>query len=431
MIYYSEAEGERAMKVQEVILRAMSGEILWVDAADILGISPRSMRRWRARYEKYGYDGLYDRRKKMPSPKRVPMEEVEKVLRLYRERYFDFNVRHYHEKLVEEHGIRLSYTWVKTALQTAGLVPKRRRRSRHRKERPRKSLVGMMLHLDGSEHSWLPGRDGERQDLLVIMDDATSEIYDIFLVEEESTRTVMEVIKRVVKEKGIFCSLYTDRARHFAFTPKAGGKPDLSRPTQVARAVKQLGIKLILAYSSEARGRSERMFGTLQGRLPQEFRIAGIKTMEEANKYLRKVLLKKLNKKFSVKPQVEGTAFVPAGDIDLDKIFSIQHERTVNNDNTVSYANKKLQIEPNILRVTFAKCRVTVYEHLDGTISIGYGPHTIGRYNKHGEPLKKRTTRARKNRLSEVYLGLSGDEIVTYNTNEKVILADKLGFEVK
>lgn len=426
MVYYLQSVLEWAMKVQEVILRVMSGEILWVDAADILGISSRSMRRWRARYEGYGYDGLYDRRKKMPSPKKVPMEEVKKVLRLYRERYFDFNVKHFHEKLVEEHEVELSYTWVKTALQIAGLVPKKHKRDKHRRQRQRKPLIGMMLHLDGSEHSWLPGKEGEKQDLLVIMDDANNEIYDMFLAEAEDTRNVMIAIRDVIEQKGIFCSLYTDRAGHFAYTPKAGGKPDLSRPTQVARALGQLGVKLILAYSSEARGRSERMFETLQGRLPQEFRIAGIKSVEEANKYIRKQLLSKWNKRFAIKPLVEGTAFVPVGNIDLNKVFSIQHERTVANDNTVSYANKKLQIEPNDLRISFAKCRVTVYEHLNGTISIGYGPHTIGLYDRDGNPLKKQRGNETKNRLSGVYLRLNGDEIVAHKRNKEVIFPDKL-----
>lgn len=412
------------MKVQEVILKAMSGEILWVDAADILGISARSMRRWRARYEEYGYDGLYDRRKRMPSPKCVFMDTAKKVLRLYREKYYDFNVKHFHEELVGEHKINLSYTWVKKALQTAGLVPIKRKRSKHRKKRPRKPLVGMMLHLDGSPHSWLPGKDNAHQDLLVIMDDANSEIYDMFLVEEEDTRSVMEAIKRVIEEKGIFCSLYTDRARHFAYTPTSGGKPDLNRPTQVAKSLQQLGIKLILSYSPEGRGRGERMFGTLQGRLPQEFRIAGIHEIEEANKYIRKKILPKYRTKFAIRPELNGTAFVPIpAHIDLNKVFSIQNERTVANDNTVSYGNRILQIEQNELKVSFAKCRVTVYEHLDGTISIGYGPHTIGRYDKNGNPLTKQKSKDIRNRLSDVYLNITREKIVAYNSNKKVVLA--------
>ena len=141
---------ERAMKVQEVILRAVSGKILWMQAAEILGISDRSMRRWKRRYEEHGYDGLFDRRRQRPSPKRVPLETVEKVLKLYRERSFDFNVQHFTEKIHEEHGIQLSYSWIKKALQTAGLVERRPKRGPHRKKRPRRPLPGMLLHVDGS-----------------------------------------------------------------------------------------------------------------------------------------------------------------------------------------------------------------------------------------------------------------------------------------
>lgn len=424
MAYYPESALERAMKIQEIIIRAMSGEITWIDAAEIIGISPRSMRRWRGRYEEHGYDGLYDRRLKRPSPKRVPMDQAKKVVRLYREMYFDLNVRHFHEKLLEEHGIDLGYTWVKTALQTAGLVPKKRKRGPHREQRPRRPMVGMMLHVDGSTHSWLPRRDGEKQDMLVVMDDANNDIYDMFLVEEEGTVSVMESLRRVVEEKGIFCSLYTDRASHFVYTPKEG-KPDLNRPTQAGRALKQLGIQLILAWSPQARGRSERMFETLQGRVPQELRLKGISTIAEANVYFRTTLTRKINKTFKKTPENPGSAFGKVGDIDLDKVFSLQHDRVVANDNTVSYANKKLQIEQSELRISFAKCKVTVYEHLDGYISIGYGPHTIGHYDKDGKPLGKQKVTALKNRLSEVYLDIGDGKIVAYDRNKEVVFENR------
>lgn len=419
MAYYPGSAVERAMKVQEVIMRAMSGEILWMDAAEIIGISPRSMRRWRARYETYGYDGLFDRRLRRPSPKVVPLEEAKKVVRLYRETYYDFNVRHFHEKLQEEHGINLSYTWVKTALQTAGLVTKKRKRGPHRERRPRRPMVGMMLHVDGSTHGWLPDMAGEKQDMLVIMDDADNEIYDMLLVEEEGTVAVMESLRQVVEEKGIFCSLYTDRASHFVYTPKEG-KPDLNRPTQAGRALRQLGIQLILAWSPQARGRSERMFETLQGRVPQELRLKGITSIEEANAYFRTTLRKKLNKVFKKAPENPRSAFGKVGDIDLDKVFSLQHERVVANDNTVSYANKKLQIEQSELRVSFAKCKVIVYEHLDGRISIGYGPHIIGRYDMDGKPVGKQQVLEAKNRLSGVYLGIGKGRITAYKRNAEV-----------
>ena len=207
------------MKVQEVILKAIAGKLKWWEAAEILGVTDRTMRRWRYRYEKHGYGGLYDYRKKQPSPKRMPVETLEKVLHLYRERYFDFNVRHFHEKLEEEHGIQISYTWVKLALQGAGLVKKRSRRGTHRRRRPRRSLPGMLLHIDASKHAWV--QDGRHYDLITILDDATSEIYYAQLVEEEGTRTLMPAVRQVVEQQGIFCALYSDRASHFFVTPKA------------------------------------------------------------------------------------------------------------------------------------------------------------------------------------------------------------------
>ena len=276
MLFYPQSALERTMKMQEVILRAMAKRITWWQAAEIIGISDRQMRRWRRRYEKCGYDGLWDRRCRRPSPRRVRLELAERVLVLYREKYFDFNVRHFHEKLREQHGIALSYTWVKLALQGAGLVRKQGRRGIHRRRRPRRPLPGMLLHLDGSSHAWFG--DGRRYDLLVVLDDATSELYYAQLVEQESTRTVLAALREVVEKKGLFCGLYSDRASHFFETPRAGAKIDPQRLTQVGRAIQQLGIRMIPAYSPQARGRSERNFGTWQGRLPQELRLRGITT---------------------------------------------------------------------------------------------------------------------------------------------------------
>ena len=287
MALYPPRALERAMKIKEVITRAMSGQINWLQAAEIIGITDRSMRRWRKRLSVQGYEGLLDRRRRRPSAKRIEVAEVEKVLRLYREKYFDLNVKHFVEKLHRQEGVRLSYTWVKTALQNAGLVKRYAKRGPHRKKRPRRPLTGMMLHVDGSRHRWIPGLD-QYQDLIVIFDDATSEVYDVQLVDEESTVTVMAALKRVVETRGLFCSLYSDRGSHMAWTPKAGEPIHPQNPTQIARALKQLGIELILAYSPQARGRCERIFGTWQGRLPQELRLRGITTVEAANEFLRK-----------------------------------------------------------------------------------------------------------------------------------------------
>ena len=382
---------ERAMKVQDVILRAMSGQIRWFEAAEILGVSPRTMSRWKWRYEQHGYDGLKDGRRKRPSDRRVPVATVQEVLGLYRERYPDFNVRHFVEKLHEEHGIGLSYTWVKNALQGAGLVARRKRRGAHRKRRPRRALPGMLLHIDGSTHAWL-GPERGRQDLVSVMDDATSEVYYAQLVPQESTETVLAALRATVRTKGVFCALYSDRASHFVFTPQAGGKPDPSHPSQVGRALAQLGIDLIPANSPQARGRCERLYGTVQGRLPQELRLRGITTLTEANRFLDETFIPDFNRRFSVPPAASGTAFVPYRGQDLEKVFSLHYDRVVGNDNVVAFANLALQIPPQTFRFSLARCRVLVCRHLDATISLFYGPHLLGRYTPDGALLASRRT---------------------------------------
>src|SRR5438045_1098655 len=319
MVGYSKAAMERAMKVQEVILRAMAKRITWWQAAEIVGISDRWMRRWRERYQEFGYDGLFDKRRGKASPRRVPMALAEQVLQFYREKYFDLNVLHFHQKLVEEHGIRLSYTWVKLALPGAGLVARERKRGVHRKRRQRRPLPGMLLHIDGSRHRWF--QDERWYDLLVILDDATSEIYYAQLVEEESTLTVMAGLKEVIARQGVFCALYSDRGSHFWLTPKVGGKVDPHRLTQVGRALRELGIQMIPAYSPQARGRSERNFGTWQGRLPQELRLHGIGSVEKANEFLREHYIAEFNRRFQVRAAERGTAFLVRRSQDRDLVL--------------------------------------------------------------------------------------------------------------
>jgi len=387
MSLYPARAWERAVKIKEVITRAMSGQINWMQAAEIIGITDRSMRRWRKRLSIGGYESLLDRRTRLPSAKRIEMAEVEKVLRLYREKYFDLNVKHFVEKLHSQEQIGLSYTWVKTALQNAGLVKRYAKRGPHRKKRPRRPLTGMMLHVDGSRHRWIPGLD-QYQDLIVIFDDATSEVYDVRLVDEESTVTVMGALKRVVETRGLFCSLYSDRGSHMAWTPKAGGPVSPRNPTQIARALDQLGIELILAYSPQARGRCERLFGTWQGRLPQELRLRHIKTVEAANEFLRQEWIDLHDASFSVKAEQKGTAFLPYPGNDLDKIFSQQYERVIDNDNTVRFGGGCLQIPQQTFRFSMARCRVLVCEHLDQNISVHYGHHVLGRYDAAGQILQ-------------------------------------------
>ena len=382
---YTKAAMERAMKVQDVILQAMAKKISWWQAAEILGISDRHMRRWRERYVEEGYNGLFDRRCGKPSSRRVPVATVEKVFALYRERYFDLNVQHFQEKLEAEHGIRLSYSWVKQALQGAGLVARGRKRGAHRKRRERRPLPGMLLHIDGSRHQWF--QDERWYDLIVILDDATSEIYYAQLVEEESTLTVMAAVKEVIERKGVFCALYSDRGSHFWLTPKVGGKVDYQRRTQVGRALHELGVQMIPAYSPQARGRSERSFATWQGRLPQELRLRKLRTPEAANQFLREHYVTEFNGRFQVAPAQRGSAFLPCRSRHLERIFSLQFERTVNRDNTVSFQNLSLQIERVQWRATLAGCSVTAHQHLDRTLSLSYGPHCLGRYDPTGAPL--------------------------------------------
>jgi transposase len=386
MRHYSEAAVERAMKVQEVILRAVAKKITWIQAAEILGVTPRHMRRWKEKYERFGFHALFDGRRGKTSPRRVPSATLDEVLRLYRERYFDLNVKHFHEKLVSEHGFPVSYTWTKGVLQGAGLVKRQPRRGTHRKRRQRRPLPGMMLHIDASQHQWF--MDERWHDLIAVLDDATSEIYYAQLVAQESTRTVLRALRQVVEVQGLFCSLYSDRASHFWLTPKAGEPVDRQALTQVGRAMRELGIRMIPAYSPQARGRSERSFRTWQGRLPQELRLAGINTLDEANRFLRERYVAEFNGRFSRAASQEGTAFVACRRADLGRVFCLQHERVVARDNTVSFARLTLQIERQQWRATLTGCRVTVYEHLDGTLSLGYGAHEVGRYSADGTPLK-------------------------------------------
>src|SRR6476659_3592830 len=381
------------MKLQDVLLKAMAKKITWWEAAEIIGVTDRSMRRWRERLETDGYSGLVDRRKGKPSDRRVPVAKVEEMLCLYRDTYFDLNMRHFHEKLREKHGIELSYTFVQKALQGAGLVARGRKRRKHRRRRERRPMPGMLLHIDGSKHQWFG--DERWYDLIVILDDATSEIYYAQLVEEESTRTVMEGLREVIERKGLFCALYSDRGSHFFSTPKAGEPVDKNRPTQFGRALKELGIQMIPAYSPQARGRSERSFGTWQGRLPQELRLASITTVEQANQFLRERYIGEFNSKFQREAEQKGTAFRRTSRSDLDWIFTIQTERTVAKDNTVAIAERCWQLNKTRFRHTLAGVTITIHEHLNSTVSMRYGPHLVGRFAADGQPLKNKERRGK------------------------------------
>ena len=385
-----QAQGLRLMKFEEVYGRTRSRLLSQAEAAEVLGVSERTFRRWRERYEAEGAEGLYDRRLGRVSARRAPVDEVVRVLELFDTRYWDFTAKHFHEKLVAEHDCERSYNWVRLTLQARGRMRAAPRRGAHRRKRPRRALPGMMLHQDGSHHAWVPGR---RWDLIVTMDDATSEIYSAFFVDEEGTMSSFRALSEVIRERGLFCSLYADRASHYWHTPEAGGTVDKDKPTQVGRALQQLDIELIAAYSPEARGRSERMFGTLQKRLPQELRLAGITDMAGANRFLKEVFLPQHNARFATPAEDQGSAFVPFTGA-LDDILCIHEERTVSNDNTVRYKRLELQIPAGRHRRHYVKARVRVHEYPDGTMAVFHGPRCLARYHADGQPIDSQTREA-------------------------------------
>jgi transposase len=375
-------EGVRRMRIESLVGRQERGEITQVEAAEMLGVSVRTFQRWAARFEEAGADGLADRRLGRPSRRRAPEAELERMLGLYRDKYCDFTVKHFHEQLVKRHGYVLGYTVTKLALQAAGLVRAAPKRSAHRKKRPRRPLRGMLLHQDGSRHAWLEGQPA--LDLIVTMDDATSEILSLFLVVEEGTASTLRGLRAVVAEHGLFCALYTDRGSHYFETPKAGGKVSKTQLTQVGRALQQLGIEHIAAYSPEARGRSERLFRTLQDRLPKELRLAGITTLEAANAWLEDHYKAEHNRQFAIAPEEDGTAFVPDREGAWREILCVIEERVVGNDNTVAWNGRRLQLPESRLRPHFVRAKVQVREYPDGEIAIDLGPHRLARYGADG-----------------------------------------------
>jgi transposase len=387
-MWFSRSAVERAMKVQQVILKAMAGEYSWIQAAEILGMHPRSVRRWRERMEAYGYTGLLDRRRAKPSPRRVPLAELERVLRLYRETYPGFNGRHFHQTVRREHGVTLSYSFVKKALQEAGLLKKGRIRGRHRRRREPRACLGEMLHLDGSLHAWLALLPEEKQTLVAVQDDATKRLLFAALFESESSKAVMLALRHVLETQGLPMALYTDRAGWAVHTPKAGGPYDKDHLTHVGRALHRLGIEHILSYSPQARGRSERLNRTLQDRLVNELRVTGIREVPAANRYLRERFIPRYNEEFARPPQDPTSAFVPLGRVDVEQILCHEFERTVGQDNTVSLDLLRLQIDKQRGRRTCAGLRVLVRRHLNGQHSVWWGTRCLGRYDFRGRPLK-------------------------------------------
>jgi len=375
-------QGARMAVFLNLLRQWESAELSQGEAAELLGVSERTFRRWRDRYDEDGEAGLLDRRLGKASGKRVPSDRAEEVEALYRERYRGFTVKHFHEHLVRDHGFGWGYTWLKLHLQWKGLIAKAPRKGAHRRKRERRPLPGMMLHQDGSRHQWLEGQ--APLDLIVTLDDATGAIYSAFLVAEEGTASTFRALKEVFAGHGLPMSLYTDRGAQYFRTAETGGKIDRGRLTQVGRALERLGVEHIGAYSPQARGRSERAFQTLQDRLPKELKLAGIVAIEAANAFLREVYLPAHNARFAVEPAQAGSAFTPIPDVDLDEILCVQEERQVGCDNCVSYRTLKLQIPESPLRPHFVRARVKVHVYSDGSHALFHGPRCIGRYDERG-----------------------------------------------
>ena len=375
------------MRFEEAYTGWQAGRLTQAEAARLLGVCERTLRRQIDRYESDGMDGLIDKRLTQLSHQRAPVDEVMKLVDLYRSGYPGWNAKHFHTWYTRDHGGQRGYTWVKNQLQQAGAVVRAKARGKHRKKRDREPLPGMMVHQDASSHEWIAGH---RWDMVNTMDDATNGHLSMFFCDEEGTASSFHGIGQTIASHGLFSVFYTDRGSHYFHTPQAGGKVDKNNPTQVGRALKQLGIKHIAAYSPEARGRSERAFKTHQGRLPQELTKAGITNMADANRYLQQVYLPRFNAEFRVPASAEGTAFIPYIGNNLPDVLCEQHERTVGNDNCVSFAGMELQIPADGARHHYVKVAVRVHRYVDGTMGIFHGPRKLAGYDAQGNlPLQE------------------------------------------
>ncbi|MCH7741560.1 MAG: ISNCY family transposase [Proteobacteria bacterium] len=369
------------MRFEEALDLWQSRTLNQEEAALLLGVCDRTFRRYIDRYEDDGLQGLIDKRMEQVSQHRAPVDEVLRLEALYKERYDSWNVKHFFERYEDEHKGQRSYTWVKNRLQERGLVKKGKRKGQHRKRRDRAALIGLMIHQDASTHYWVPN---EQWDLVITMDDADNEVYSAFVVEEEGTLSSFTGVRETIEEHGIFSSFYSDRGSHYWFTPEAGAKVDRENLTQFGRALGQLGIQMIAAYSPEARGRSERMFKTWQDRLPKELALAGITTMAATNRFIKEVFLPRFNKVFKQPAREAGSAFVPMLNAPLKDILCLQEERTVRPDNCVSYKGKILQIPADRHRYHYVKAKVKVHEYEDGSYAIFYGPRKLANYDESG-----------------------------------------------
>ena len=380
------------MTRREVITKAIARQLSWVQAAEIIGIKPRQMRRLRWRVEHYGVDAVMDQRGGRPRRKRIKAGTIELLCRLKRDLYPDFSLRHFYEHVTEKHGVQVSYNWLRLTLQEAGVVEKEPARGKYRRQRERRPMVGMMVHLDASTHEWIAGLP--KQDLVVALDDADGRILFARFFPQEGTASTFAALESVVRNYGRFCELYTDRGSHFCQSGPAGELAE-EQHGQVSQALRALGIHQILALSPQARGRSERAFGTIQGRLPQELRVNGITDYAAANGYLEQHFIADFNRRFTVKPAQPESAFVRLAGVELELMLSSKYERVVRNDNTVTFKNLILQLPSTRQRIHFVRCPVTVHQFSNGTLGVSYQGRLLARYDARGEPLQPNPNKER------------------------------------
>jgi len=383
----------RAMTRREVIIKAIAGQLSWVAAADIAGVSARHMRRLRYRIEQFGMSAIMDQRGKRPRRKRISSGTIAMLIRLKRDIYPDFSLRHFYEHVTEKHQLKVSYNWMRLTLQEAAVVEREPGRGKYRRRRERCPMVGMRVHLDASTHEWIAGVP--KQDLVVALDDADGRILYARFFPQEGTASTFAALDGVLRRYGRFCELYTDRGSHFCRTEAAGAGPDQEQKGQVAQALRALGVRQILARSPQARGRSERAFGTLQGRLPQELRLHHIADYQRANRYLEEVFVADFNRRFTVAPAQKESAFVKLAGIELELLLSSQHERIVRNDNTVAFQGMVLQLPASSYRTHFVRCAVTVHQFSNDTLGISYQGRLLARYDSAGQLLDPKSHKER------------------------------------
>ena len=374
------------LRFEEALDRHRKRRLTADEAGELLGMSGRHFRRLMVRYDEDGPEGLRDRRLGKPSPRRAPEAELARMRRLYQELYGDLTMKHFHEQLQKRHGYKLCYTVTRIALQAAGLARKAKRGGPHRKKRERRPLPGMLLFQDGSTHGWIEGLDRDL-DLVVTLDDATGAIYSAILVAQEGTASSFQGLGETIARKGLFRAFYTDRGSHCFHTPKAGGRVDKTKLTQVGRALQQLGVTHIPSYSPEARGRMERVFGTLQSRLPPELRLAKMTTVEAANGYLKQRFIPDYNARFAVAAAEPGSAFIPYAGRPLEDVLCIQEDRQVGRDNCIQWRGLSLQIPPQRHRHHYVKATVRVHEYPDGRLAIFDGPSCLARFDRNGKSI--------------------------------------------